>query len=180
MTKADAITGKALAGATLALAYDRDRDGVHETPVGQWVSSAGAESRELRPGDYELREVAPPTGYRRAGVAVRFSVGPGRITPVTITNAPLPAPVPTTPPPPTTQVVAQARPAPPPRRLAREQPPLARLPETGQPITLLALTGSGLVAGGALLLPAGNRASARARRRARSLGTSPPPAQACR
>ncbi|MDQ3575659.1 MAG: SpaA isopeptide-forming pilin-related protein, partial [Actinomycetota bacterium] len=96
VTKADAITGKALAGATLALAYDRDRDGVHETPVGQWVSSAGAESRELRPGDYELREVAPPTGYRRAGVAVRFSVGPGRITPVTITNAPLPAPVPTT------------------------------------------------------------------------------------
>ncbi|MDQ3574599.1 MAG: SpaA isopeptide-forming pilin-related protein, partial [Actinomycetota bacterium] len=130
LTKADANTGRALAGATLTLAYDGDRDGVYEAPAGQWVSDAGPESRELRPGDYEVREVTPPPGYGLAGVPVRFSVGPGRVTPVTVTNAPLPAPVPTAPPSPTTEVTAQASPAPAARRPAREQPPLARLPET--------------------------------------------------
>ena len=69
---------------------------------------------------------------------------------------------------------------------------MARLPETGQPIALLALAGSGLVAGGVLLLlllefrsllelpEAGNRPSRAVRRRARSLGSSRPRAQLCR
>gem|GEM_PF-2186019 len=175
ITKVDAATGRPLAGATLSLAYDADRDGAFETPVAQWVSFVEPAVRTLRPGDYEVREVAAPDGYRPADQPVKFSVAPGKTTPVTVANAPLPVPPPLPSPPaaspalPAASVLTVARSAAPPRRLVREQPLVARLPETGQPLSLLAWAGSALVVAGLVLVSAGNRPAVRARCRARTL-----------
>jgi len=170
ITKVDTSTGRSLVGATLALAYDADRDGAFETPVTRWVSGVEPVVRELRPGDYEVREVAAPEGYRLADQPVRFSVAPGKASTVTVANAPLPAPpARTASPPPATSVLTRAISAPPPRRPAGEQPLVSRLPETGQSLSSLATAGSALVAMGLSLTAVGNRSPSRARRRARSL-----------
>ncbi len=176
ITKVDAATGRPLAGAKLSLAYDADRDGAFETPVAQWASGAEPAVRDLRPGDYEVTEMAAPGGYRLADQPVRFAVTPGNATSVTVGNAPLPTPpqprsqpIPS-PTPPATSVLTEAGSAPSPlRRVAREQPLMPLLPQTGQPLSLLAGAGSALVVAGLLLVVAANRPGLQARRRARSL-----------
>lgn len=175
ITKVDAVTGRPLAGAALLLSYDADRDGAFETPVAQWVSAVEPAVRSMRPGDYEVREVAAPDGYRPADHPVRFSVAPGKATAVTVANAPLPVPPPppspptARPAPPAASVLTVARSAAPPRHLVQEQPPVARLPETGQSLSSLAGAGSALVLAGLVLVAACNRPAFRARRRARTL-----------
>jgi hypothetical protein len=155
ITKVDADSGKAVAGATLALAYDADRDGSFETGVGRLVSGPAGTHRELRPGDYELREISPPPGYQGADKPVRFSVPAGRQVAVTMSNAPVRAPTPaTTPRPP------EARRPESPRRA-----PSATLPDTGGPLCVLALAGAGLVVSGGILTAAG-RGLRRAKRSA--------------
>jgi hypothetical protein len=178
ITKVDAATGRPLAGATLSLAYDADRDGAFETPVTRWVSVAEPAVRDLRPGNYELREVAAPDGYRLADEAVRFSVTPGEASAVRMANAPLPAPPPppSPPSPPTASpspseasVLTEAGRAAPQRHRTRQQPLVPRLPETGRTLSVLTGTASSLVVAGVLLVGLGNRSSGRARRRVRSL-----------
>jgi hypothetical protein len=175
ITKVDAATGQPLAGATLSLAYDADRDGGFETPVAQWVSGVEPAVRTLRPGDYEVRELAAPDGFRPTDLPVRFSVAPGKVSPLTVANAPLPVPPPApspptaSPAPPSTSVLTEARSAAPLRRVSREQPLVRRLPETGHSLSLLAGAGSALVVAGLSLVAAGNRSASRVRRRVRSL-----------
>ena len=175
IAKVDAGTGRSLPGATLALAHDADRDAVFETPLEPTVSGAQADERQLRPGDYELREVVAPSGYRLADRPVRFSVAPDRVTTVTVANERLPA-VPATRPP-----TAQAAPTAPVARRSLVPPatpatvPVAtpargssrprRLPDTGQPSSGLVLAGTGLVLAGTLLAGSERRPSRRARRR---------------
>lgn len=175
ITKVDAATGRPLAGAKLSLAYDADRDGAFETPVAQWASGAEPAVRDLRPGDYEVTEMAAPGGYRLADQPVRFAVTPGNATSVTVGNAPCrphrnralnpyrhqrhrPR-------------LCSRRPDRRHRRsgAAREQPLMPLLPQTGQPLSLLAGAGSALVVAGLLLVVAANRPGLQARRRARSL-----------
>ncbi len=175
ITKIDAATGRALAGATLSLAYDADRDGAFETPVARWVSAAEPAARELRPGNYEVRELRPPDGYRLADEPVQFSVSPGEASTVNVTNAPLrpppsPPSLPTASPAPSAPSgLTEAGPAVPLRRVRREQPLVPRLPETGQTVSLLTGVGSSLVSAGLLLVATGRRSAHRARRRARGL-----------
>ena len=162
VTKVDAGTGRALAGATLALRYDADRDGAFETALPPVVSGAGAAERQLPPGDYELRETAAPPGYRLARGPVRFSIAPGQATTVTVPNAALGA---------ASRAARTGPGASPPRPRApgaaggRGQ---RRLPGTGRPVSALALTGATLLLAGAVLASQGGRSSRRARRRALS------------
>ena len=151
ITKVDASTGRALAGATLALAYDADRDGSFETAVGQLVSGPAGAARELRPGDYELREISPPAGYEVAGRPVRFSVSPARTIAVTVANSPVKPPPSTAPPrPPYAHPPPEAPPTPPRSRSGT-------LPATGGPLPHLALVGSALVVTGAMVTAASGR-----------------------
>lgn len=170
ITKVDAATGRPLAGAELALGYDADHDGSFETSVGNWESTTEPAVRDLRPGDYEVRETTAPAGYAVAERPLRFSVRPGQSEPVVLADAPLPVPTPAPiPSPPATTTVTEARSAPPLRRLVPEQATVPRLPETGQPISPLGLAGSGLIITGTALVGLGGRPGRRARRRARSL-----------
>jgi Prealbumin-like fold domain len=170
VTKVDATTGRALAGAVLSLSYDADHDGAFEAPVDRWVSGVEPAVRELRPGDYELREVTAPEGYRPAEQPVRFSVAPGQVVPVAVANAPLPV---TAPPPPSPPSPSPVPPAPSLQRVVREQPPVPHLPETGQPLSLLVGVAIALVTSGFCLRVAGNHLEGRVRDRARSLTRSP-------
>ncbi|HSH58517.1 MAG TPA: SpaA isopeptide-forming pilin-related protein, partial [Acidimicrobiales bacterium] len=140
-----------------------------------WVSGTEPVVRGLRPGNYEMVEVVAPGGYSRADQPVRFTVRPGEASPVTIANAPLPAPPPTSSPPTTspapsaTPGQSEATAAAPLRRVSPEQPVVPRLPETGQAILVLTGAGLSLVLAGLLLAAAGSRCGSRPRRRVRSL-----------
>lgn len=174
VAKVDAGTGRGVAGATLRLLYDADRDGAYETSLGQWVSDAEPTVRDLRPGDYEVREVAAPDGYAPSDRLERFSVAPGRVADVVVANARLPAALPppsSSPPLATGPTFGSPRPQP-----ARARPAVERLPDTGQPLSTLLWVGITLVAGGVSMEAATSSPALRARRRARRLCfASPPP-----
>ena len=177
--KVDAASGEVLAGASFAVAADRDADRLtFEHPVDDPTAA-------LLPGRYEVREVEAPAGYRRVDEPTVAEVRAGERTVVRIANAALPvepppapaaeapavaapvAPPPTTEPPPASveaPVVAQAiaAPTPAPEPLPTTAPPRpaapAELPRTGLPLARLA--GLGLVlAGAGLLLTTGAASS---------------------
>ena len=131
------------------------------------TSGVGPEVRELRPGDYELRETAAPRGYRLNERPVRFSVASGRVSPVEVANAPL-APA---------AVTRAGRPTGPAPTRAGPVPVggrLGRLPSTGRPLSDVAPTGFALATVGFLLVAVSGGPARKARRRARRLHPAAP------
>jgi hypothetical protein len=173
LVKVDAATGEVLAGATFAVAADRDADPTtFEAPVPDPTAA-------LLPGRYEVREVTAPAGYRRVEEPTVAEVRAGERTVVRLANEALPVevpppaapaepapaePAPTEPAPAAPApaeapiVAAQTLDAPPPSAAvpptptsAPPEPPRpAELPRTGVPLARLA--GLGLVLAGAGLL----------------------------
>ena len=161
IAKVDAASQRPVAGARLALAYDADRDGSFETALTPLLSAGQPETRQLPPGDYELRETAAPPGYRLSQRPVRFSVAPGRLTPVEVANSPLP-------PSPAKRPVGPVGPTPD-RTSAERGPPRGPLPSTENELLGLAAAGWALVMSGAVLTAGARPSTRRARRRAELL-----------
>lgn len=86
--KIDATTGRPVAGATLALAYDADADGTFETELDPIVTGDGPAEARLRVGHYRLTEVTTPEGYEGLDHPIEFNVGAGERMTVTVENAP--------------------------------------------------------------------------------------------
>ena len=83
VSKVDAVTGAPVAGATFAVAADRDADpSTFEVPVPD-------PSVPLLVGRYQVREVAAPPHYRRREEAVVVEVRAGAPTEAVIENQPL-------------------------------------------------------------------------------------------
>lgn len=89
LDKVDGATGEPLAGAVFDLAFDGDGDGAFETPIQQLTTAAEpVVATGLRPGDYQLTEVAAPPGYHPLLEPFVVTVPPGQVVEVDVANTP--------------------------------------------------------------------------------------------